>query len=82
MLTCCTHTHTDTHTHTLTYTYLLFLYLSLPLHLSPPRSQVSELKGDQYSGNWQKDKKHGFGKYVWSDGDVYEGEVNINNQRR
>ena len=34
---------------------------------------MKELKGDQYSGNWHKDKKHGYGKYVWSDGDVYEG---------
>ena len=35
---------------------------------------MSEIKGDQFSGNWHHDKKHGFGKYVWSDGDAYEGQ--------
>ena len=26
------------------------------------------------SGNWHLDKKQGYGKYVWSDGDVYDGQ--------
>ena len=30
--------------------------------------------GDEYSGYWLDDVKHGHGKYVWADGDVYEGD--------
>ena len=29
---------------------------------------LSRDQGDQYSGNWHQDKKHGYGKYIWSDG--------------
>ena len=26
------------------------------------------------AGNWHRDQKHGYGKYAWSDGDLYEGQ--------
>jgi len=50
------------------------VYTAAPMRMLKHDGQVSELKGDQYSGNWHQDKKHGFGKYVWADGDVYEGQ--------
>ena len=29
--------------------------------------------GRKYTGNWNKNLKHGFGIYEWPDGDIYEG---------
>ena len=39
-----------------------------------PTGEVQDLAGDLYTGQWEGDRKHGYGRYVWSDGDVYEGE--------
>jgi hypothetical protein len=29
--------------------------------------------GSSYEGSWEKDVRHGFGVYKWSNGDVYRG---------
>ena len=30
-------------------------------------------KGNEYEGEWKKDRKHGHGVYKWADGHIYEG---------
>ena len=32
------------------------------------------IDGRRYEGEYQMDKKHGYGKYIWVDGRIYEGE--------
>jgi len=34
--------------------------------------------GAKYTGDWNNDLKHGFGEYVWPDGDSYEGDWVMN----
>ena len=33
-----------------------------------------------YTGNWLMDYRHGYGKYTWKDGNVYEGMFFMNNR--
>uniref|UniRef100_A0A7S4PGV1 PH domain-containing protein n=1 Tax=Guillardia theta TaxID=55529 RepID=A0A7S4PGV1_GUITH len=51
------------------------VYTTAPVKVLMPDAALPKvLPGDEYSGNWHKDKKHGYGKYSWSDGDCYEGD--------
>lgn len=49
------------------------VYTAAPIRMLSAGGDVTDLAGDLYTGAWQADKKHGYGRYVWSDGDVYEG---------
>jgi hypothetical protein len=31
--------------------------------------------GDVYYGDWRHNKMHGFGKYLYKNGELYEGEL-------
>jgi hypothetical protein len=44
--------------------------------------EVQDLAGNVYIGQWEGDRKHGYGRCVWSDGYVYEGnwEENAHSQ--
>lgn len=34
---------------------------------------ITILENSRYDGEWFRDKKHGSGKYKWSDGKTYKG---------
>ena len=33
---------------------------------------------EHYEGQWKDGLRHGFGMYIWKDGDIYIGEWNKN----
>jgi len=36
---------------------------------------LSYISGDVFQGNWKNGKRSGWGKYIYSSGEVYEGEL-------
>lgn len=45
-----------------------------------PTIDGSELGQESYEGDWENDLMHGYGIYIYSNGDMYEGEFSNNKQ--
>jgi hypothetical protein len=38
------------------------------------KATVSCVQGERFAGQWYNGKKHGYGRYVFENGDMYDGD--------